>query len=260
MSRMDRYYKVEEQTTKRTRKNEDLYKSIYDLGEYSNIEGIATIDKSNEVDITKVKNMLKNREDYQRQKEIKNFTSSPTEMPNYTVFEPEEDRVYDIRDILEKAKINKPDKEDYKSLNNINFEIIKELKEKHNKKEEDNLKELVDTISSTSKLNKLSDQELGLDMFNDLKSDNNTIIGDRNSISEILKEVKKNDEKKDVINTGMDKSFFTSSLNFGKKDFEEISEMNKTVKKKNPIIKVTIFIIILIVTALAIYLVFNLIK
>lgn len=259
MNRMDKYYKVEEKTTKRTNKNQDLYKNIYESGEYSNIEGIATIDKSNEVDITKVKNMLKNREEYQRQKGIDNFKPTEQQTPNYEVFEMDEDKVYDIRDILEKAKINKPE-EEHKSLDNINFEIIKELKEKQNKKDEENLKEMIDTISHTSKLNKLSNQELGLDIFDELKSDNNTIIESKDSIREILEEAKKNDEKKEITNTGLDKSFFTSSMNFNKKDFDEVAVLNKRVKKNDSMIKILFFIITLCVTGAVIYLVYNLIK
>ena len=107
MSRMDRYYKVEENSKRRTSQNQDLYQKIYDMGEYSNIEGIATINKSNEVDITKVKNMLKNREEYQRQKDLR-FNTNRIEPETIETYEYEEyDRVYDIRDILEKSKVNK---------------------------------------------------------------------------------------------------------------------------------------------------------
>lgn len=255
MSRMDRYYKVEEKSKRRTTQNQDLYQKIYDMGEYSNIEGIATIDKSNEIDITKVKNMLKNREEYQKQKDL-NFNKKIEEP--IEVEEIDDDRSYDIRDILKKAKINKPDNEEYKSLDNINYQIIKELKEKNTKKEEEQeLKEMIDTISNTSKLNKLTDQELGLDMFSELKSENNT-IADKESIKKILEEVKKANTKE--LNNDIDKSFFTSSLNFGKKDFEELSEMTKKPKKKNNIIRVLIYIVVLCISALLIYLIYSLIK
>lgn len=259
MNRMDRYYKSEEKTVKRTNKNQDLYDKIYEAGEYSNIEGIATIDKSNEVDITKVKNMLKNREEYQRQKEINNFKLTKEEVPSYETFEIDDEKVYDIRDILEKAKINKPE-EEYKSLDNINFEIIKELKEKNTKKDEEELKEMIDTISQTSQLNKLSNQELGLDIFDDLKSNNNTIIEDKDSIREILEAAKKNDEKNEITNVGIDKSFFTSSLNFGKKDFEEIQELNKKTNNNHTLLKILFFIITLCITSVIIYLVYSLIN
>jgi hypothetical protein len=256
MSRMDRYYKVEEKTNRRTSQNQDLYQKIYDMGEYSNIEGIATIDKSNEVDITKIKKMLKNREEYQKQKDLK--FNKEEELPKIEETKIEDDRSYDIRDILKKAKINKPENEEYKSLDNINYQIIKELKEKNMKKEEEKeLKEMIDTISNTSKLNKLTDQELGLDMFSDLKSENNT-IADKDAIKKILDEVKK--EKTSELNTDMDKSFFTSSLNFGKKDFEELVEVNKKPKKKNIIINIFAYIIVIGISALLVYLIYSLIK
>ena len=71
VSRMEKYYRNEVDTKQRSQKNKDLYRSIYDAGEYSNIEGIATMDKNNEIDITKVRNTLKNRENYKRQKQYR---------------------------------------------------------------------------------------------------------------------------------------------------------------------------------------------
>ena len=118
---------------------------------------------------------------------------------------------------------------------------------------------MIDTISNTSKLNKLSDKELGLDMFDDLKSENNTTIADRESIRKILDEVKK-EEKLENTNTNIDKSFFTSSLNFGKKDFEELSELTNTKQKKHTLRNILIFIGILAVCSIIILIIFNLIK
>ena len=66
---MEKYYSSQPETTKRSQRNQSLYREIYDLGEYSNIEAVATLDRTNEIDITKIKDMLKNREDYKRQKE-----------------------------------------------------------------------------------------------------------------------------------------------------------------------------------------------
>ena len=55
---MERYYKKETQGNSRTKRNTRLYNSIYSYGKYSNIEGIASIDNTNEIDITKVKRCL----------------------------------------------------------------------------------------------------------------------------------------------------------------------------------------------------------
>lgn len=258
MSRMDRYYKKDfASTTKRTTRNQQLYRSMYEDSEYSNIEGIATIEKSNEVDITKIKNMLKNREQTNSHQEFKNYI--PKEIPKYDTFERDEDRIYDIRDILNKAKTNK-EEEKYQSLKDFDFAFLNELKEKKNNPNT-SLGEMVDTITNTSKLNKLSDQELGLNMFEDLKSDNNTIIQSKDSIRSILEEVKKNDEKKqENTNTNLDKSFFTSSMNFTDDDFEQIAELNKQIKKNSLTIKILIFVILIAITIGVVFLVFNLLK
>lgn len=259
MSRMDRYNK-ENTTNLRSNKNQELYKNIYELGEYSNIEGIATIDKSNEVDITKVKNMLKNRENYQQQKEIRELSKKEVEAPKYDFYDIDEnDKVYDIRDILTKAKVNKPAEEN-KSLDNVNFEILKELKEKHDHEaEKESVHEVLDEISNTSKLNKLSDSDLGLDMFSDLQS--NTMVENKEAIKALLDEVKKNDEQKNVnTNTNLDKSFFTSSLNFATDDFEELNDLRKSVKKNNRLVRILVYVILLSVAGAIVYFVFNWIK
>jgi len=62
-TRMQKYYKsdrADANTGSRSSRNKDLYGEIYTGSKYSNIEGIASIDNANEVDITKVKEMLNN--------------------------------------------------------------------------------------------------------------------------------------------------------------------------------------------------------
>ena len=52
---MQKYYKnASTYNNSRSARNKDLYGEIYTNGKYSNIEGIATIDNANEVDLTKV--------------------------------------------------------------------------------------------------------------------------------------------------------------------------------------------------------------
>lgn len=259
MSRMDRYYNNESKASKRSLRNQDLYKNIYDDSDsYSNIEGIATIEKSNEVDITKVKNMLRNREDYIKQKDLRNFIPKEVEEPKYETFERDEDRVYDIRDILSKAKSNK-EQEKYHNLDEKNLELLRKLKEQPKEaiyKEE--VGNMLDNIHTTSQLNKLTDQDLGMDMFDDLKSNNNTIIGDKNSIKSILEEAKALEEKKkDHTNTGIDNSFFTSSLKFNDEDFDGFEEPKKKI---NVFIKLLMLIGLIAVSALVVFVIFNLLK
>ena len=105
---MERYYKKEAQGNSRTKRNTRLYNSIYSYGKYSNIEGIASIDNTNQIDITKVKQMLDNREKYQAERKYRRLTNekdSVQELPKVrSRYKEEEDRTYDIMDVLTKAR------------------------------------------------------------------------------------------------------------------------------------------------------------
>lgn len=57
-SRMERYYKTD-LPKQRSNMNKPLYDSIYEKGSYTNIEGIATIDKPNEIDIDQIRKLIK---------------------------------------------------------------------------------------------------------------------------------------------------------------------------------------------------------
>ncbi len=251
-SRMERYYKPSAHTSKRSERNQELYREIYEDGEYSNIEGIATIEKSNEVDITKIKNMLKNREQYQKQRQFRQMIKEPTAPVEEQKPAFETEKNYDIRDILDKAKNNKKEEEKYHRLDNTGYHILKNLKEKSMQKGDnpDELRELIDTITSNSELSQLATKELSLDMFDHLKSEENTVIESRDSIKALLEEAKKED---------MDNSFYTSSLNFGKDDFEQLSDQIKP--KWNPkIMKTVLSVITGIVIAGIIFLIYSLLK
>ena len=108
MSRMDRYYKNNTYENKRSRMNQNLYRSIYSTDEYSNIEGIATMDKTNEIDLSKIKGMLKSREEFNSQKEYRQLFKKVDEpvLKEEIKSEPDE-KNFDIRDILEKVKNQK---------------------------------------------------------------------------------------------------------------------------------------------------------
>mgnify|MGYP007038864315 FL=1 len=270
VSRMEKYYKGDTNITKRSQKNKELYRSIYDTGEYSNIEGIATMTKNNEIDITKIKNTLKNRENYKREKQYRQLTNKKEEKEEKTIsneFTTKEQKNYDIRDILTKAKDKKPVEDTPRSLDNTNYNILKNLKldneKKHEKiyeKEEydEDLKELIDTITNTSMLNKMNDKELGLNMFN-LEDTSNSKVDGRESVRQLLEQAKKYQGNNNTI-PEFDNSFYTSSLNFNKDDFEEASNYIKNKKSKKILLKVLVFFGLIILTGLIIFGVYYLIK
>lgn len=247
-SRMDRYYEKPRNPRARSARNENLYKKIQDMDSYSNIEAIETIAKTNEIDITKVREMIKNRENYKKEQQYKKAFNIEHEKPNKEQAKEfyQEEKSYDIMDILNKAKDNYEEDNSNRNLKNMDYDVIKELNLKKNNYDDsaDELKNLINTIT-----NKDND-DVGL--LDDLTS--NTMVGEASSIHKILEDEKKQQRKMD--NTAeMDKSFFTSAVNFSDKDFEDIKSMNQTVKKSKKWLMIMIIIIALLITSVVIYLI-----
>lgn len=263
-SRMERYHEQNREENKRTKKNEQLYQEIYENAEYSNIEGIATIEKPNEIDINQVKQMLQNRSSYQRGKEYRNIIKNTEEPPKEMVdLKHDNEKNYDIRDILNKAKVErKEEQKEYHSLKDTQYNILKNIniKKEPEKIEEtdEELKELIHTITNTSMLNKLGDKELSLDLLEDLKSSNNTMVEELPSMKAILEE---NDnflpEEEDDDEKGMDKSFFTSKMNFKEEDFDDLIEMSTNIKKNTTLMKILVGILVILIAAAIIFVVIN---
>lgn len=260
-SRMERYYQSTEpeetEPTKRSRLNEDLYNKIYDDVEYSNIEGIAQIEKTNEIDISRIKEMLKNRESYRKEREFSQIVKRPEPIVEEAP-QVEEDKNYDIRDIMTKAKDERSDEYDHHSLKNTQYNILKGINLKDHidnyiGESDENLKELINTITNTSLLNKLGDRDLSLNLLNDLKSNGDTMYSNTDPIRKMIESAK---EEEITEASNIDKSFYTSSLGFAEKDFEEFKDMHTTLKKNNLLIRILIFILAVITTTAVIFTVF----
>lgn len=238
-SRMERYLE-NNNLSKRSTKNKDLYKEIQDLNTYTNIEAVSTIEKTNEIDITKVKELLKNRENYKKEKkylQALNKKRNKEEIIEKKDEEPE--KTYDIKDALTEARTKrKEETEKYHDLKNTQYNILKSLQLKDKDyTEEEELKELIHTITNNSKLNKLANGDSGL--LDDLKSD--TMVGDADSIKKIIEEEKNNYVEDGTMD--LDKSFFTSSLGFKPEDFEDLKDIKHNIKKNNLLIKILLIII-----------------
>lgn len=232
-SRMEKYYNSNE-IKRRTTKNQDLYKSIYDEVEYSNVEGISVIEKNEKIDINKIYDLIKGNSETKEEK--------PKEYIKKEYIEPviEDDKNYDILDVLNKAKNEKIEKEN----SSTQYNILKNIKLNDNYKapnvDDDELKNMIEAISNNSKT------DYTQDLLDDLKT-----IHD-NSLKE---EVLSNDTKTDInINNNIDKSFYTSSLSFTDDDFEEIKD---SIKKNSNLTKILIFILsIIIISAIVIFISF----
>lgn len=233
-SRMDRYKNGEVSSNSRASKNKNLYNTMYSFDKYSNIEGIASMDNANEVDINKVREMLQSRESYKRDSQYRKLSREVMEDVSIdrNIYDDDE-HSYDVNDVLKAAKENKEPDNKERILNNTNYDILKKLNLKSQavksdlSKEED-LKDLIETISNTSMLNKLDKEDIN--MFSDLVSDD-TKVGDVKDITEFI-----NKE-----NT-MDDSFFTHSVKLKKADFVGSKRKGGFFKK----FCITIFVLLVI--------------
>ncbi|MDD3392845.1 MAG: hypothetical protein PHE54_04825 [Bacilli bacterium] len=250
-TRMEKYYNVDLDTKKRTKLNESLYREIYENIDYTNIEKVEPIEKSNEIDIMKIRELLRSNV------EPKNASNQVVKKrePVFVTTSLEEEKVYDIRDVLSKAKDEKKPDDEPRSLKNTQYDILKGLKIKEQETNDDELKELINTITNTSLLNKLGDKELSLNMLSELQSLNNTCANDLTSVKNILEETKK--VPKETIKEEIDKTFYTSSMEFKNEDFDELKD---SLKKSNGLIKAVIIILFIVIIVASAFVFYTLLK
>ena len=233
-SRMDKYHNNSSSIGTRSVRNEKLYKNIYENSEYSNIEDIATLDKTNEIDLAQIRELLKEREEKKKKQIEKKEIPKVYTKPIY------EEKNYDIRDVLVKAKDEYVPDEKNRSLRNTQYNILKNINIKDEMSKEEQLE-----IEKTNVLKNLDDNELSLDML-DLKSTGNTIV-EKTNVGDLLKEVQEAKDKYQPENEdSLDKSFYTSSLNFKEDDFEQLKDLQDSIDSNNKLIKI-LFVLFLIV-------------
>ncbi len=263
-SRVERYYDKNVDLSKRSVKNIELYKTIYEDETYSNIEGIVETPKTNEIDIKKIQELLlKQEREYKTRNQL---VKKELEIPDMETIDDKEDKNYDIRDILAQAKEEQDEVEENKprSLKDIDFDGLRQrLNNREKYQDEDiekdlhELKELINTIAGNNvELNGLADKDLSLDMFSDLAASTNELSSeDSDVIKKLIAEAKKIEEDKLIVEESLDvdKSFYTSTLNLKKKDFESDEEEVKTPGTGVKVFKIILFIVIAVIAVLVGY-------
>lgn len=244
-SRMEKYYEMKSRTVK----NKELYRTIYDEAEYTNVEGISVIEKNEKIDIEKIKELINGTNNVNKPKEYKKEEIKPL------VEEIEEQKNYDIRDVLDKAKSERTDRDSRYS--NIQYNVLKNIDLNSNTKVPDNvneeqLKSMIEAISNNSKNDYTSD------LLDDLKS-----ICDPNLKNQVKEEINNDDtqlQNTKLIQENLDKSFFTSSMDFSSEDFEDLKEIKENIKKNNLLTKILLFILIVIIITGVLFLVYHFTK
>lgn len=292
-SRMDRYKDIEntDNLSSRSNKNQDLYKNIGSNTKYTNFTDVSKVDA---ISLDNAKKNSRTREGYKTIREYGNIDKRPKSQKdldefNY-LYHDYENRVYDINSVIEKAKQNRTEKdslEEKRKLKNTNYNILaslnkeeleryKKSKVERNKPEENELRTLIDTITSKTLAGEIS-KETGVDLLSDLmatnmmdkvdsnKKENSELekshvdidlskeILDKDSINEINKAKNMNLETEDDLMKGLDKSFYTKSMDLSDKDFD-FSDGSYIEDKKIPVaIKILLIIVLLVIMAVGIY-------
>lgn len=220
-SRMDRYsedYKKpnEDEINSRLLKNKSTYD---DLNNKIGFEELINFDTQTRIELTSVKEGRASREKYQQVKDYQDLINPPTKEIDASPEVPEEEKVFDINSILEEARKNRDDKdelenkrklknEEYSVLNDLNKKYIQKKEENQGAEEIDELKELIDTITSKPIKEEADDSK---DLLSDLIATNTEIEPEDLAPTETMTT---------TANRTIDKSFYTRSMDLSEEDFD----------------------------------------
>lgn len=224
MSRMDKY-KTTDEIPKRSERNQELYKQIYNA--YDEFENLIVPSNAKEIDLSDLKKEVSNRDEYRKAKEYGNITNNKVIRKEIVREEQKkENEIYDINELLDKAvSTNKKDELPEETLSNGDY--LKKLNLNKNKTNLEQVKEMYqefhdDAMNEEDDL--LKTANLSLEILSDLKGDNEGTI-----VSAPIKE-----DEVDLENTlenleleeDDDEDFYSNKYKFSKTDFDDKSINN----------------------------------
>ena len=301
MRRMDRYKdSSQEMRASRSDINKELYETIGTNTRYTNFSDVTN---ANAIDLSSTKN-YKTREGYHQMKEYHDVVPTPRvkrELEEFNhIYQDRENRVYDINNVLEEARKNRLEKdelEEKRKLKNTSYNILASLnpeelekyrQEKRDKvihPDEDELRELIDTITSKTlagdikaassllsdlmatsimdKVASIEEDEEEIDESDENDTDYQLSLSkeilDLEQLKKLneLEKTQEQIEEKEEYNLMLqkDEDFYTRSMDLSDQDFDLDDEFKE---KSMPIgIKILIFLIVLIVLAAVFYFVWK---
>ena len=284
-SRMDKYNEPKRDISSRTTKNQQLYKELYSNKTYT--EFTDTV-KDNIVDLSASTENTNRRSNYNRTRSLyedsmnKGSEIVATPKTIKELFDEVEVKSYNINDVMDMARKNRTEENEeekkkkiksaeYSILSDLSQEKLKEYRERKEKgisrEEEEELDELIHTITSKSLRKKIDDE-----LFNDLLPDSEDEETVSRDLLEDINDAKLNEDnleftKEQVENTadlenGLDKSFYTRSMDLKREDLilnSDEEEMDDTFEDKNAgMLKIIVIILIItVIVGLLGYLVFK---
>lgn len=238
-SRLNKYDNNEKLS--RVQKNQNLYDDMYENTNYSNM---VVIDDSNEIDISKIKEIIDSEKNNPKKTRSNSFNKE--EYDSIVPKKAEEKKTYDINEVLKEAKERrniieeakeKSKFQNYKFNDNLEEELSKTRKVYENLiKEEKELLNLMNTMTNMSSV------DIANDMFQDLTNNND--------LTEVL------EEKPDVDIKQIDEDsteYSTDTFMFNTKDFEGLDSLKENIKKTNIFIKILIVIVIIAIIGAVVF-------
>lgn len=216
-SRMEKYNR-DENILQRTTKNDPLYEELY-REKKEPTSNVTVLDNVNEIDITKIKEMVDNREQYRKVRNYENLmninSSSDNNLKEYD-FDEIDDGSYDINEILERKR------EDRFSLDDSRVRNISNIK--------------------IQDIDRKTDEDLDFTIHDEkIKTLINTIVSNDQESDDLFANLRENEEDKKEEQT-----FYTNTDAFDNKDFEveeDIEENNKGGSKSLVIISIIALVI-----------------
>ncbi len=222
-SRMERYDEVDINDYQRSKKNATLYKEIY--GNYSDLEDLPIPENTNEIEIDSLNSIVGSRVS-KRKEEVKN---QDYELEDLEDNHEDSEKVYDINELLEKAKVEnaKVKKEVTVNKNMPNYlanlesdKSTKDIISKYDGNDDDDMPIIKEVVIEEEVNDKKGDSTLSLDILSDLKPSGNTLVSEPMITEEDIKE-------------NQDKEFFSSELKFDKKDFAKGDDDEEFFEEEN---------------------------
>jgi len=255
-SRLDRHDYDTEPSNSRVAKNQELYRKLYDEDSYIQAENNPPLERTTEIDIEKVRELLRGREIYRKEMKMREYNILKPEAETTTEEVEPEEKKYDINEYLNKAS-NEKEYQPYHKLDIEHVAAVEEIEKEYDEAEDE---------PSLDALEKMGNTELSLDMFGDLSGDsedneelddeefeNDEIEDDENSDELEDEEVESEEETDDERD--VDDTFFTGSIKIhladNDDDEEEESEGSSLFVK---IIMVILIIIIIVLVAFLLFL------
>ncbi len=258
-SRMEKYQTSGRKRYERTRKNTQLYESVYDdIYRDTTYRNMEVIDSAKEININKLKDMIDDKKyDTRRYRTLTNYDYDEDDEDSRPLFDSRQ-KVYDINQIINDAKNKRAfieeakEKKKYANFSQRSTKHYDDYDE--GLKEEKELEELINTMAMP-KLNQ--DTNEALDMFSDLKGTDNTAVTDP-----IDSNLGSTTITKDIDGLSKaDRTFYTNSNMFTKNDFEDFGDLRSELNKKGKFKRIiTIIIIVAVLVALGCFIYLKFIK